>query len=88
MEQNRAPALLPHQPELARAAADQLPGDHQLNRRDHHQPGLKVFARLDERDYPKKVEVSDRDLAAVNLTADPFHPEWNYAISPTPDPAG
>jgi hypothetical protein len=50
--------------------------------------GLKVFARLDERDYPKKVEVSDRDLAAVNLTADPFHPEWNYSISPSPNPAG
>ena len=50
--------------------------------------GLKVFARLDERDYPKKVEVSDRDLAAVNLTADPFHPEWNYAISPSPNSVG
>jgi transposase len=50
--------------------------------------GLRVSARLDERDYPKKVEVSDRDLAAVNLTADPFHPEWNYSISPSPNPAG
>lgn len=26
--------------------------------------GLKVFARLDERDYPKKVEVSDAEIAA------------------------
>jgi transposase len=52
--------------------------------------GLKVFARLDERDYPKKVEVSDKELAAVNLTRDPFHPEWNYTIapSPTPNPTG
>ena len=50
--------------------------------------GLKVYARLDERDYPKKVEVTDTQLAAVNLTADPFHPEWNYSISPNPDPAG
>ena len=50
--------------------------------------GLKVYARLDERDYPKKVEVSDAQLAAVNLTADPFHPEWNYAISPSLNPAG
>ena len=46
--------------------------------------GLKVFARLDERDYPKKVQVSNDQLAAVNLTPDPFHPEWNYTISPSP----
>lgn len=50
--------------------------------------GLKVFARLDQRDYPKKVEITDKQLAAVNLTADPFHPEWNYSISPNPDHAG
>ena len=45
--------------------------------------GLKVYARLDERDYPKKIEVSDADLAAVNLARDEFHPEWNYSISPS-----
>ena len=28
--------------------------------------GLKVYARLDQRDYPKKVEVTDAQLAAVN----------------------
>ena len=48
--------------------------------------GLKVYARLDQREYPKKVEVTDEQLAAVNLTADPFHPEWNYSISPNPKP--
>jgi len=46
--------------------------------------GLKVYARLDEREYPKKVQVTDEQLAAVNLTPDPFHPEWNYSISPEP----
>jgi transposase len=50
--------------------------------------GLKVYARLDERDYPKKVEITDDQLAAVNLTTDPFHPEWNYSISPTSNHAG
>jgi transposase len=48
--------------------------------------GLKVFARLDDREYPKRVEVSDEELAAVNFTPDPFHPEWNYTISPSPSP--
>ena len=41
--------------------------------------GLKVYARLDEPQYPK-VEVSDEQLPAVNLAADAFHPEWNYTI--------
>ena len=47
--------------------------------------GLKVYARLDERDYPKKIAVTDQQLAAINLKGHDFHPEWNYTISPTPD---
>lgn len=47
-----------------------------------------MYARLDEHDYPKKIEVTDAELAAVNLTPDPFHPEWNYSISPSTNPAG
>ena len=43
--------------------------------------GLKVYARLDEHEYPK-IEVSDAQLAAVNLTPNEFHPEWNYSIKP------
>ena len=45
--------------------------------------GLEVYARLDESSYPK-VEVTDAQLAAVNLHRDRFHPEWNYMISPSP----
>jgi transposase len=45
--------------------------------------GLEVYAQLDTRDYPKAVEVSDSELAAVNLTGDQFHPEWNYTIKPS-----
>jgi hypothetical protein len=37
--------------------------------------GLKVYAQLDERDYSKGPE-----LAAVNLTRDPCHGEWNYRV--------
>jgi Rhodopirellula transposase DDE domain len=48
---------------------------------------LKVCARLDQRDYPQKIQVTDQEIAAVNLARDPFHPEWNYTISPTPEPA-
>jgi len=44
--------------------------------------GLKVYARLDKRPYPKGVEVSDDELAAVNITRNPFHGDWNYRIDP------
>jgi hypothetical protein len=39
--------------------------------------GLEVYARLDDREYPAKIRVSDAELAAVNLHPETFHPEWN-----------
>ncbi len=47
--------------------------------------GLEVFARLDPGSYPKKIKVSDAQLAAVNLTGHHFHPDWNYTIKPRVD---
>jgi hypothetical protein len=44
--------------------------------------GLEVYAQLDERAYPHKVQVSDAALAAVNLHRADFHPDWNYTIKP------
>ncbi len=44
--------------------------------------GLTVHARLDERTYPKGIKITNAQLAAVNLTGEPFHPDWNYAINP------
>ena len=45
--------------------------------------GLKVYAQLDKRPYPTKIEVTDEQLAAVNITRHSFHGEWNYTISPS-----
>jgi hypothetical protein len=45
--------------------------------------GLKVYARLDDRVYEKGVEVTDEQLAAVNITRHAFHGEWNYAVTPS-----
>ena len=45
--------------------------------------GLKVYARLDENNYPTKIKVTDEQLAAVQLEGDHFHPEWNYTIIPS-----
>ena len=44
--------------------------------------GLEVHARLDHNEYPK-IEVTDAELAAVNLTRNAFHGEWNYSINPS-----
>ncbi len=48
--------------------------------------GLKVYARLDENTYPTKIQITDAEIAAVNLTSDSFHPEWNYLITPNMPP--
>jgi transposase len=45
--------------------------------------GLKVYARLDENEYQTKIKVTDKQLAAVHIERDDFHPEWNYTIIPS-----
>ena len=45
--------------------------------------GLKLYARLDDRAYERGVEVSDEQLAAVNITRHAFHGDWNYTINPS-----
>jgi len=37
--------------------------------------GLEVYAQLDERAYPDKVQASDAELATVNLHRADFHPD-------------
>jgi hypothetical protein len=44
--------------------------------------GLAVMARKDSNTYPTGIKVSDEELAALNLSRDPFHGEWNYTIKP------
>jgi hypothetical protein len=44
--------------------------------------GLKVYARLDENAYPDKIKITDAQLSTVQIQGDPFHPEWNYTITP------
>jgi len=44
--------------------------------------GLKVRAALDTNRYQSGIKVSDEELAAVRITRDEFHGEWNYCISP------
>src|SRR5437763_7032903 len=45
--------------------------------------GLHIQAELDTNAYKTGIEVSDEELAAVQIERAEFHGEWNYTISPT-----
>ena len=44
--------------------------------------GLKVMAVLDKNVYKTGIKVSKKDMDALNISTDSFHPEWNYTIHP------
>ena len=46
--------------------------------------GLKVNAALDESHYPTGIKISNEELAAVPLTRNKFHGDWNYTVHPEP----
>jgi len=48
--------------------------------------GLTVTCDIDRGSYPKGVTVSDAEMAALNIQRDAFHGEWNYTLSPRPQP--
>src|SRR6266516_3842911 len=45
--------------------------------------GLKVYARVDPNTYPTKLQITDQQMQAVNITGEEFHPEGNYIIIPS-----
>ena len=44
--------------------------------------GLRVESALDMRSYQKGIKVSRAQMKSLEITGDPFHPEWNYTIDP------
>ena len=44
--------------------------------------GLKVYAILDERTYPLKKKVSNKEMKLLCIERHEFHGEWNYTINP------
>lgn len=44
--------------------------------------GLEVHAWLDEKEYPDKLKITDKQLARVRIRRNKFHGEWNYEIMP------
>src|SRR4051794_33984328 len=46
--------------------------------------GLNVKSEIDTAVYPPGIKVSDREMAALNITPHEFRGEWNYTIAPRP----
>jgi Rhodopirellula transposase DDE domain len=44
-----------------------------------------VTATLDTASYPIGIKISDREMAALPITRDEFHGDWNYTLHPTND---
>jgi hypothetical protein len=44
--------------------------------------GLAIKAALDTKTYAKGVDVSDEEMAALNIHRARFHGDWNYTIKP------
>ena len=44
--------------------------------------GLKVACEIDDKAYETGIEISDEQLATINLYPNDFHGEWNYRIFP------
>ncbi len=44
--------------------------------------GLTVKAKLDTREYPTGIKVSDAEMDALLITREAFHGEWNYTLQP------
>jgi hypothetical protein len=42
---------------------------------------LTMPCKLDTRDYPKGIKVSNKEMMTFNIKGDKFHPECNYAIA-------
>lgn len=45
--------------------------------------GLRVRAALDTDRYPTGIKIDDATMAALHLTPERFHGDWNYAIAPS-----
>jgi hypothetical protein len=44
--------------------------------------GLKVYCELDDHPYEKGIQVTDEQMAQINIESHEFHGDWNYTIRP------
>ena len=44
-----------------------------------------MTATLDTGTYPTGIKISDSEMAALPITRNAFHGDWNYTLHPTRD---
>jgi hypothetical protein len=84
VEQDRAPAVLPHFDELARKTPDQPRSCGQHHYRDNHPHRAHRGRRTRHREQPRTYQDQDRqmhDLEHTSLRRHAFHGDWNPEIS-------
>lgn len=47
--------------------------------------GLSVKCEVDDNEYPRGINVSNKELQKISLDPDEFHGKWNYTIHPKLD---
>ena len=85
VEQDRAPDVATHQNWRGRPLTDRL-AVVELIGATTTKTGLKVESALDTRSYQKGIKVNKAAMKSLDITGDPFHPEWNYTIRPRRQP--
>jgi len=45
--------------------------------------GLNIYARVDDGNYERGIEITDEQLNTVNITRHEFHGDWNYTVVPS-----
>jgi Rhodopirellula transposase DDE domain len=82
VEQDRAPAVRLHHPELAWQPLVNHEVIVQLISATTTDTRLQVCCEIDATLYPKGVKVTEQEMQAINLKLAEFHGEWNYTIAP------
>lgn len=82
MEQDRTSTLFLHFRQLASQTLTSLEVVLELISHTTTKEGVTVTAVKDSNTYPTGLKISDDELAALNLSKDFFHGEWNYTIQP------
>jgi hypothetical protein len=48
--------------------------------------GLRIAAALDSNRYPTGIKIPKKEMDALRIERDEFHPDWNYAVLPRGHP--